>query len=88
MLIVFVFYQFFFRKSSIVRLLFRFFEPDSGKILIAGKDIKSLDIESLRKSIAVVPQVSLSQLVYTNNCKAMSLERILLSRLFICIRFY
>jgi len=40
-----------------VRLLFRFFEPTSGEILIAGQNIKDVDIESLRKSIAIVPQV-------------------------------
>lgn len=45
-------------KSSMVRLLFRFFEPNSGKILIGGQDISEVDIDSLRKSIAVVPQVS------------------------------
>lgn len=37
--------------------MFRFFEPDSGRILIGGHDIKDLDIESLRKAIAIVPQV-------------------------------
>ncbi|KAI8118267.1 mitochondrial, ATP-binding cassette sub-family B member 7 [Lucilia cuprina] len=45
-------------KSSMVRLLFRFFEPNSGKILIGGQDISEVDIESLRKAIAVVPQDS------------------------------
>ncbi|XP_061396194.1 iron-sulfur clusters transporter ABCB7, mitochondrial isoform X1 [Musca vetustissima] len=45
-------------KSSMVRLLFRFFEPNAGKILIGGQDISQVDIESLRKAIAVVPQDS------------------------------
>lgn len=45
-------------KSSMVRLLFRFFEPNAGKILIGGQDISQVDIDSLRKAIAVVPQVS------------------------------
>lgn len=45
------------RKSTLIRLMFRFFEPDSGRILIGGHDIKDLDIESLRKAIAIVPQV-------------------------------
>lgn len=44
-------------KSSMVRLLFRFFEPSAGQILIGNQDISTVDIESLRKSIAVVPQV-------------------------------
>jgi len=46
-----------FRKSTIIRLLFRFFEPDSGEIFIGGKNIKDVDIDSLRKCMAVVPQV-------------------------------
>jgi len=50
-----------FRKSTIIRLMFRFFEPTSGEILIGGKNINDVDIESLRKSIAVVPQVWTSE---------------------------
>ncbi|ALC43336.1 ABCB7, partial [Drosophila busckii] len=45
-------------KSSMVRLLFRFFEPNSGRILIGGQDIANVELDSLRKSIAVVPQDS------------------------------
>lgn len=45
-------------KSSIVRLLFRFFEPMNGDIFIAGQNIKDVDMESLRKAIAIVPQDS------------------------------
>lgn len=44
-------------KSSMVRLLFRFFEPNAGTVLIGGQDISEVDIDSLRKAIAVVPQV-------------------------------
>ncbi|CAH1644600.1 unnamed protein product [Spodoptera littoralis] len=43
-------------KSTMVRLLFRFFEPQSGTIKVAGQNIKDLDLASLRKAIAVVPQ--------------------------------
>lgn len=46
------------RKSSIIRLLYRFFEPDSGEILINGQNIKDVELESLRKNIAIVPQDS------------------------------
>ncbi|KAK7872079.1 hypothetical protein R5R35_004563 [Gryllus longicercus] len=45
-------------KTSIIRLLYRFFEPQRGKILIGNQNIKDVDIESLRKAIAVVPQDS------------------------------
>ena len=47
----------FFRKSTVVRLLFRFYDPDDGRILVAGHDIQDLTIDSLRKAIGVVPQV-------------------------------
>jgi ATP-binding cassette subfamily B (MDR/TAP) protein 7 len=43
-------------KSTMVRLLFRFFEPTSGDIYIAGQKISDVDLDSLRKSMAVVPQ--------------------------------
>lgn len=40
-----------------VRMLFRFFEPQAGQILVAGQDIKNVDLASLRKAVAIVPQV-------------------------------
>ncbi|CAH2106923.1 unnamed protein product [Euphydryas editha] len=43
-------------KSTMVRLLFRFFEPQSGQIKIGGQDIRDVDLTSLRKAIAIVPQ--------------------------------
>ena len=47
-----------YRKSTVVRLLFRFYDPADGRILVAGHDIQDLTIESLRKAIGVVPQVN------------------------------
>ncbi|XP_057954999.1 ABC transporter B family member 25, mitochondrial isoform X2 [Malania oleifera] len=43
-------------KSTILRLLFRFFEVHSGNITIDGQDIRDVTLESLRESIGVVPQ--------------------------------
>ncbi|KAF2213391.1 hypothetical protein CERZMDRAFT_66888 [Cercospora zeae-maydis SCOH1-5] len=43
-------------KSTILRLLFRFYDVQSGRITIDGQDIRNVQIESLRKSIGVVPQ--------------------------------
>ncbi|KIV96363.1 iron-sulfur clusters transporter atm1, mitochondrial [Exophiala mesophila] len=43
-------------KSTILRLLFRFYDADSGKIIIDGQNIQEISLESLRKSIGVVPQ--------------------------------
>ncbi|KAG8183486.1 hypothetical protein JTE90_001052 [Oedothorax gibbosus] len=45
-------------KSTIVRLMYKFFEPQKGKISIGGRDINEMDLLSLRKAIAVVPQDS------------------------------
>lgn len=43
-------------KSTILRLLFRFYDPLSGHIYIDGQDISSVKQSSLRKNIGVVPQ--------------------------------
>ncbi|KAJ1493891.1 P-loop containing nucleoside triphosphate hydrolase protein, partial [Baffinella frigidus] len=48
-------------KSTIARLLFRFYDlekPSGGCILVDGKDIRDVTQESLRRSIGVVPQDS------------------------------
>ncbi|XP_072253681.1 ATP-binding cassette sub-family B member 6 isoform X2 [Leuresthes tenuis] len=43
-------------KSSILRLLFRFYDPQSGCIRIDGQDITKVRQSSLRSFIGVVPQ--------------------------------
>uniref|UniRef100_A0A665X097 ATP-binding cassette, sub-family B (MDR/TAP), member 6b n=1 Tax=Echeneis naucrates TaxID=173247 RepID=A0A665X097_ECHNA len=43
-------------KSSILRLLFRFYDPQSGWIHIDGQDISKVRQSSLRSYIGVVPQ--------------------------------
>lgn len=43
-------------KSTMVRLLYRFYAPDSGQILIDDHPIDRITVESLRKVISVVPQ--------------------------------
>ncbi len=43
-------------KSSVVKLLTRLYDPDSGRINIGGNDIRDLRLEALRKAIGVVPQ--------------------------------
>jgi ABC-type transport system involved in Fe-S cluster assembly fused permease/ATPase subunit len=43
-------------KSTIVRLLFRLYEPDSGRVLLGGRPIADMSLEALRETIAVVPQ--------------------------------
>ena len=46
------------RKSTIVRLLYRFYEPTSGRILIGNQDIRDVELDSLRQAISIVPQDS------------------------------
>ena len=43
-------------KSTIAWLLLRFYDVNSGKILVDGYDIKELNIDSVRNNIAIVPQ--------------------------------
>ena len=43
-------------KSTLVNLTLRFFDPDRGKVLIDGQDIKHATIDSLREAIALVTQ--------------------------------
>ncbi|KAF9175576.1 Homocysteine S-methyltransferase 1 [Mortierella sp. AD010] len=43
-------------KSTILRLLFRFYDPTQGRILIDGQDIKTVTQSSLRRRIGIVPQ--------------------------------
>ena len=43
-------------KTSLVNLIPRFYEATQGRILINGRDVRSLDVNSLRHRIAVVPQ--------------------------------
>lgn len=43
-------------KSTIIDLLLRFHDPESGQIIIDGIDTKNLSLISLRSKIALVPQ--------------------------------
>lgn len=43
-------------KSSLIRLLFRLYEPDRGRILLDGVAIDQMPLSGVRQAIAVVPQ--------------------------------
>ncbi len=43
-------------KSSIVRLLLRFYDPDAGRITLGGHDLRTLSFEQIRALISVVNQ--------------------------------
>ena len=43
-------------KSSIARLIARFYEYQGGRLLVDGRDIRSLDLDLYRRQIGLVPQ--------------------------------
>jgi ABC-type multidrug transport system fused ATPase/permease subunit len=43
-------------KSTVVKLLPRFYDPDEGRVLIDGHDIREVTLASLRHQIGYVPQ--------------------------------
>ena len=43
-------------KSTVFRLLYRFYNLDGGSIQVDGHDVKDITIDSLRQHIGVVPQ--------------------------------
>lgn len=43
-------------KSTVFQLLLRFHDPESGRVLVDGLDLTTLDPASLREAIALVPQ--------------------------------
>ncbi|OAX85283.1 hypothetical protein ACJ72_00345 [Emergomyces africanus] len=43
-------------KSTVFRLLFRFYNASFGRILVDGHEVESLTIDSVRRHIGVVPQ--------------------------------
>lgn len=43
-------------KSTLVSLMLRLYDPTAGRILIDGHDVKSLTLDSLRRSVSIVLQ--------------------------------
>ena len=43
-------------KTTVFSLLLRYYDPDSGRVLVDGDDIRQADPEALRARIAIVPQ--------------------------------
>jgi ABC-type multidrug transport system fused ATPase/permease subunit len=43
-------------KSTIVAMLLRFYDPESGQIIIDGKNTKEYSLTDLRNNMAIVPQ--------------------------------
>ena len=45
-------------KSTVVKLLARFYDPTSGRVLIDGTDVRDVTAHSLRSQLGIVPQES------------------------------
>lgn len=46
-------------KSTLAWLSLRFYDADSGEVLLGGTDIRELDVSKLRRSVALAPQKSM-----------------------------
>jgi len=46
-------------KSTVIQLLLRFFDPQSGTIQLDGHDLRTLDLKTFLSQIALVPQETL-----------------------------
>lgn len=61
-------------KSTLVKLLLRLYDPNKGRIMIDGVDIKYMDVDSLRKRISYLPQkmkiysVSIAENILMKEC--------------------
>jgi len=55
-------------KSSLIKLLYRLYDVDNGKILIDGQNIKDVKQESLRSNMSIVPQecILFDDTIYNN----------------------
>ncbi|HEY0260553.1 MAG TPA: ABC transporter ATP-binding protein, partial [Lacisediminihabitans sp.] len=43
-------------KSTVMKLLARFYDPDEGTVLVDGQDVRELDLVAFRKQLGYVPQ--------------------------------
>jgi ATP-binding cassette subfamily B protein len=43
-------------KSTIVSLILRFYDPDQGRIIVDGRDVREFRLDQLRGQMAIVPQ--------------------------------
>lgn len=43
-------------KSTLLHLIFRFMDPDSGQVLIDGQDLTDLTLDSYRREVSYCPQ--------------------------------
>ncbi len=46
-------------KSTVAKIAARFYDPDKGRVLIDGQDLRDVSLNSLRSHIGIVPQETL-----------------------------
>jgi ATP-binding cassette subfamily B protein/subfamily B ATP-binding cassette protein MsbA len=68
-------------KSTLVSLLPRFYDPDHGSILIDGKDLRKVNLRSLRQQVCIVTQDALlfDDTIFANiayGCPGATLDRV------------
>ncbi|XP_049849414.1 uncharacterized protein LOC126318637 [Schistocerca gregaria] len=69
-------------KSTILRLIYRFYDVSKGSVLIDGQDVRDVTLYSLREAIGVVPQDLVlfnSSILHniTYGCPSASMEQVL-----------
>ena len=55
-------------KTTLVNLIPRFYDPVNGRIYVDGRDVRDVQVKSLREQVGLVPQETLlfSDSVYEN----------------------
>ena len=43
-------------KTTVARLIYRHYDPNDGRVLVDGRDLRSYDLRSYRRFLAIVPQ--------------------------------
>jgi ABC-type multidrug transport system fused ATPase/permease subunit len=43
-------------KTTVARLIYRHYDPQAGRVLLDGRDLRDYDLPSFRKFLAIVPQ--------------------------------
>ncbi|KAL7568655.1 hypothetical protein ACA910_021657 [Epithemia clementina (nom. ined.)] len=43
-------------KCTLLRLFYRFFDVDGGRVMVGGHNVKEYDLDSLRRQMVVIPQ--------------------------------
>ena len=71
-------------KSTLLNLLPRFFDPESGQVLIGGVDVRDVSLDELRQEIGFVTQMTMlfGDSVYSNiryGCESAGLEEVRLA---------